>query len=210
MLTISRAEGRHSQKLPRRDFLQIGLLGLLVLALPRWGMCLAAGNDWAGDGLGRAQRCITVFLSGAPSQRDLWDLGRIYWHMLNRLVPPTDQAARAELSEQAYSLLGSSPLVQATDMGEIGQTPRLNTQAGRDHWPKVQSILLAAAGITGASVHGASDRAGVYPVADPVTPDDLGQTILHLLGVPEDFELRDRQGRPVPASRGKVLAKWIS
>lgn len=134
--------------------------------------------------------------------------GRIFWHMRNRLVPPTDQALSALMADLAQRGLLEDTLVVV--MGEFGRTPRLNAQAGRDHWPQVQSILLAGAGITGGSIYGASDRWGAFPTLDAVTPADLGQTILHLLGVPADLELHDHEGRPILASRGQVLPKLFS
>jgi hypothetical protein len=134
--------------------------------------------------------------------------GRIYWHMRQRLLPPTDRALAAlvtDLSERG--LLNDTLLVV---MSEFGRTPRINKDAGRDHWPDAQSILLAGAGISGWSIYGATDRLGARPVDRPVTPPDLGQTLLHLLGVPADFEIHDRLGRPLPASRGHVLHDLIA
>ena len=126
--------------------------------------------------------------------------GRIYWHMRNRLLPPTDQGLSALVTDlDERGLLQDTLLVV---MGEFGRTPRINNVAGRDHWQHAQSILLAGAGITGGAIHGATDRIGAYPMDRPVTPPDLAQTILHLHGVPADLEIRDRQGRSLPASQG--------
>jgi hypothetical protein len=134
--------------------------------------------------------------------------GRIYWHMRNRLVPPTDRGLAALFGDLAERGLLDDTLVVV--MGEFGRTPRINKQAGRDHWPQVQSILLAGAGISGGTIYGASDRYGAFPAVDPVTPPDLGQTILHLLGVPHDLTLFDPQGRAFPASPGNVVAGLFS
>ena len=81
--------------------------------------------------------------------------------------------------------------------------------AGRDHWPDSQSILLSGAGISGGTVHGSTDKHAAFPTVDPVTPPDLGQSILHLLGVPLNLELRDPQGQPILASQGQVDEKLI-
>jgi hypothetical protein len=127
--------------------------------------------------------------------------------MRNRLVPPTDAALSALLTDLDERGLLAETLVVV--LSEFGRTPRINAQAGRDHWPQAQSILLAGAGIPGGTIHGATDQHAAYPVSDPVTPPDLGQTLLHLLGIPDDYELYDPQGRPVPASRGRVLTRLI-
>ena len=58
-------------------------------------------------------------------------------------------------------------------MGEFGRTPKLNTAGGRDHWPRVFSVLLAGGGVPGGQVIGASDAIGEGPADRPVTPADL-------------------------------------
>lgn len=132
-----------------------------------------------------------------------WDShGRLYWHMRNRLAAPADRALAALISDLDERGLYDDTLLLV--MSEFGRTPRFNPDAGRDHWPQAQSILLAGAGITPATVHGRTDRYAAYPVADPVSPPDLAQSLLHLLGVPAELLLRDLQGRPVPASYGRV------
>lgn len=129
--------------------------------------------------------------------------GQIYRHMRQRLFPPTDQALAALYGDLAARGLLEDTLVVC--MAEFGRTPRINAQAGRDHWPQAQSILLAGAGITGGTIYGATDASAAYPVSDPVTPPDLAQTILHLLGVPPELELSDPLGRPLPACRGTAV-----
>jgi uncharacterized protein (DUF1501 family) len=90
-------------------------------------------------------------------------------------------------------------------LGEFGRTPRVNKLGGRDHWPHVQSVLLAGAGVRGGGVYGASDRQGAYAADQPVTPADLIATVLHLLGVPAEFEVLDRMGRTLPACGGRPV-----
>jgi hypothetical protein len=138
-----------------------------------------------------------------------WDShGRLYWHMRNRLAAPADQAIAALISDLAERGLYDDTLLVV--MSEFGRTPRFNPDAGRDHWPQAQSILLAGPSITAGAVHGSTDRYAAYPASDPVTPPDLGQSLLHLLGVPADLLLRDQQGRPVPASTGRVNERLLS
>ena len=173
------------------------------------------GRNLFGQGVLLARRLIeagvrlaTVYwidpTPAGPGGGEYDSHGRIYHHMRQRLVPPTDRALAslfADLSERG--LLDDTLVVV---MSEFGRTPRINKDAGRDHWPQVQSILLAGAGISGGSVYGASDRIAAYPAADPITPADLAQTIFHLLGVPPDLELIDQLGRIVPACRGSQIA----
>jgi hypothetical protein len=134
--------------------------------------------------------------------------GRIYHHYPHRLLPATDRALASLFADLAARGLLAETLVLV--MGEFGRTPRLNAQAGRDHWPQVQSILLAGAGITGGSLYGASDRLAAYPAENPVPAPDLLQTVLHLLGVPADLELHDPLGRPVLACAGRYLPGLVA
>jgi hypothetical protein len=69
----------------------------------------------------------------------------------------------------------------------------------------VQSVVLAGGGVLGGGVYGRSDPLGGYPVEAPVTPADLGATLLHALGIRPDIELHDRTGRPFTASTGTPL-----
>jgi uncharacterized protein (DUF1501 family) len=123
--------------------------------------------------------------------------------MRHRLVPPTDRALSALLGDLSERGLLQDTLVVV--MAEFGRTPRINKDAGRDHWPQAQSILLAGAGTSGGTVYGSTDRHAAFPESSPVTPPDLAQTVLHLLGVPADLELEDPQGRPIRACGGTVV-----
>jgi hypothetical protein len=139
-----------------------------------------------------------------PDDSPVWDTHQNnFAHLRNRLMPPTDQAIACLLEDLHVRGLLDETLVIC--MGEFGRTPRVNRFAGRDHWPFVQSVLLAGAGIRGGTVCGASDRHGAYPADLPITPADLAATILHLLGVPLDLELHDRTGRPLPACLGRPV-----
>jgi hypothetical protein len=137
-----------------------------------------------------------------------WDShGRIYHHLRERLVPPADRALAALFADLDDRGMFDDTLVMV--FGEFGRTPRLNPAGGRDHWPAVQSILMAGAGIPGGTVVGASDRHGAYPAQLPFSPADLAQTVLHLLGVPADLEFCDQQRRPIMACRGAVIPQLL-
>jgi hypothetical protein len=138
-----------------------------------------------------------------------WDShGQIYRHMRERLVAPADRGLAALFADLGERGLLDDTLVVV--MAEFGRSPRLNKDAGRAHWPQVQSVVLAGAGIPGGRVFGTSDRFAAYPATDPVTPPDLAQTVLHLLGVPADLELTDPQGKPVRACQGTAITKLLA
>ncbi len=131
---------------------------------------------------------------------ETWDThGNAFPHLKNFLFPPTDQAVSALLDDlDERGLLESTMVVMA---GEMGRTPRLSTlgkfyqTAGRDHWG-TQSVFFAGGGVQGGRVVGATDKIGAYPVADDQTPENLGATIYHGLGLPRETAWNDPSGRP--------------
>ena len=94
-------------------------------------------------------------------------------------------------------------------MGEMGRTPRINGNAGRDHWTHVYSVLLCGAGIRGGTVHGSSDRQAAFPASHPVEPADICATIYHCLGINSETPIYERNGRPVPIHHGGRPIKAI-
>jgi hypothetical protein len=140
-----------------------------------------------------------------PDDSPVWDTHENNFpHLRNRLAPPADAAIGALLDDLAARGLLDETLVVV--MGEFGRSPRVNSKGGREHWPQVQSILLAGAGIASGTVYGSSDRHGGLPAESPVSPADLTATFLHLLGVPPQTEIQDATGRPFHASEGTVIA----
>ncbi|MEZ6140388.1 MAG: DUF1501 domain-containing protein [Zavarzinella sp.] len=81
--------------------------------------------------------------------------------------------------------------------GEFGRTPRVNANAGRDHYPNVFSAAIAGGGIKGGNVIGASDAKGAFPKLMPVTPQDVLATVYQHLGIDTHAEYMNN-GRPVP------------
>ncbi len=120
------------------------------------------------------------------------------------LLPITEQTLPTLLEDlDARGLLDDTLVVWA---GEFGRSPRINSLAGRDHWPQCYTVLLAGGGVHRGYVHGASDRFGAYPARDPVRPEDLSATLFHLLGIDPHTEVRDPLNRPLPISTGSVIS----
>lgn len=94
-------------------------------------------------------------------------------------------------------------------MGEFGRTPKLNSAGGRDHWPRVFSVLVAGAGVPGGQVVGASDAVGESPVDRPVTPSDLARTVFTILGIDPEREFVTTDGRPVAVNKGGELVEEL-
>ncbi len=132
-----------------------------------------------------------------------WDNhGNIFPTLKNRLLPPLDQGVAALLDDLDATGLLSETLVMV--LGEFGRTPKISN-AGRDHWAPCFSGIFAGAGVQGGQVIGKSDKIGAYPATTPYSPDDIGATVYHVLGVDPASEVRDRQNRPVQLNRGHVI-----
>jgi uncharacterized protein (DUF1501 family) len=119
------------------------------------------------------------------------------------LIPTLDQALSALINDLTERNLLDETLVIV--MGEFGRTPKLNTRGGRDHWPRVFSLVLAGGGVRGGQVIGSSDRVGESPKDDAVTPNDLAFSIYTLLGVDPNSEIYTSDGRPVQINQGGKL-----
>ncbi|MBI3864761.1 MAG: DUF1501 domain-containing protein, partial [Planctomycetia bacterium] len=87
-------------------------------------------------------------------------------------------------------------------MSEMGRTPRINGNAGRDHWTFCYSAVFAGAGIRGGTVYGASDAQAAYVKTNPVSTADLCATIYTALGISPEHRVPDRTNRPVEIAHG--------
>lgn len=121
------------------------------------------------------------------------------------LIPHADQAFSALVTDLHNRGLLDTTLVVM--MGEMGRTPRINNQAGRDHWSQAQSVLFAGGGIRPGRVIGATDRQAAYPTSDPVSVADLLRTIFHLMGIDCDKTYLTPLGRPVPIVSGGTVVR---
>jgi hypothetical protein len=133
-------------------------------------------------------RCVSVSFSDFDTHAD--NFGR-----MRQLLPVVDHALHALVTDlEERGLLGDVVVVA---WGEFGRTPRINKQAGRDHWPEVSPALLAGGGLKGGQVIGATDRQGGRVVSRPVRYQDVFATLYRALGIdPSATTLLDPNGRP--------------
>jgi uncharacterized protein (DUF1501 family) len=82
-------------------------------------------------------------------------------------------------------------------MGEFGRTPKINKDAGRDHWPGAFCVLMAGGGLRMGQMIGATDRNGAYPTTKPYSPGDILATIYQVLGIDWSEAFHDLSGRPI-------------
>jgi len=94
-------------------------------------------------------------------------------------------------------------------MSDFGRTPKINANAGRDHWTFCYSVLFSGAGIKGGTVHGASDGQAAYVKEFPVSTGDICATIYQCLGIAPDLRVLDQGGRPVDVTHGGTPIRAI-
>jgi uncharacterized protein (DUF1501 family) len=166
------------------------------------------GRHTFGQSLLLARRLVEA---GVPvvqanmGQVQNWDShSDIFPTLKKRLLPPLDQAVAALLDDLETSGLIEETLVMM--LGEFGRTPKITGKSpGRDHWAPCFFGLFAGAGVRGGQVIGKSDKIGAYPTTPPYTPDEIGATVYHVLGIDPAVEVRDRQDRPVRLNRGEMI-----
>ena len=83
-------------------------------------------------------------------------------------------------------------------MGEMGRNPKINKDAGRDHWSKAQSVLIAGGGIQNGQIIGSTDKNASEPTSVPVSIADIHRTIYTLLGIDTNKTYYSQDGRPMP------------
>ncbi len=139
---------------------------------------------------------------------DGWDThAKNFPALQGELLPMLDEGLSALLEDLDQRGLFGQTLVVV--MGEFGRTPKINKDAGRDHWGLCQSVLLAGGGIRGGCVVGASDRIGAYPTADVVDPVDVHATLYHCMGLDTEETIQDHLRRPYAVCTGRPIAALV-
>jgi hypothetical protein len=163
------------------------------------------GRNEAGQRLLMARRLVEAGVRMVTLTYAGWDFHSDLTAGMRRQMPAFDQGLAALIQDlDARGLLARTLIMVSS---EFGRTPKINQTAGRDHWPKVFSVLLAGGGIKGGMVYGASNATASEPDSDPVGPEDLATTMYHQLGIIADSELMAPGNRPIEIVDGGQLLK---
>ncbi len=147
-------------------------------------------------------RFVTVNYGG-------WDHHAKIYESLDKKLPEFDQSISALISDMSERGTLSDTLLVV--MGEFGRTPKMNKDAGRDHWGQAGSMLFAGAGVKEGFVLGKTDKNGAYATQRPVTPADVCYTILDTLGVDPRKQLVTPDGRPIEAlDQGELVGELFA
>ena len=134
---------------------------------------------------------------------DAWDTHQKNFSILKQnKLPGFDQTMSALMEDLDNRGLLSETLIVVTS--DRGRTPRVNGNAGRDHWTNCYGSLMAGAGIKGGTVYGVSDSQAAYVKEKPVRPADIVATIYHSLGIDPELRLPDHTNRPVEISQAGI------
>ena len=151
---------------------------------------------------------VTVVDPGVGLSSSGWDLHRrLEWGM-NAACPRMDCAVTA-LIEDLYER-GLDKKVLLVVWGEFGRPPRINKDAGRDHWGELQSVLVAGGGFRCGQVIGSSTSRGEVPKDRRLWPYDMVATIYHHLGINSHQTFNNLAGRPIPVlARGEPIRELL-
>ncbi len=128
---------------------------------------------------------------------------------LKPLLPSVDRTLHAIVTDLERRGLLESTLIMM--MGEFGRGPVINKEAGRDHWPRVMSMVMAGGGLRHGQVIGSTDKRGYEIAGRRIGPPDLAATVFHHLGIDLDTHWLDLEGRPRPivTEGGKPIAELL-
>lgn len=167
------------------------------------------GRNAAGQRLILARRLVESGVRFVSLTYGGWDLHTSIKGGTQSQLPQFDQAFAALIKDLADRGLLDSTLVMVSS--EFGRTPKINGTAGRDHWPKVFSVILAGGGIKKGFVYGTSDATATEPEDDPLTVEDLAMTVYRQLGIDGEKKLMAPGNRPIDIVReGKVRKELIA
>ena len=164
------------------------------------------GRNAAGQRMLLARRLVEGGVRFVSLTYGGWDHHDNIRNGVTNQMPNFDQAFAALVRDLDRRGMLDSTLVLVTT--EFGRTPKINRTAGRDHYPKVFSIVMAGGGIKQGYVHGSTDPTGSEPDNDPLTVPDYAATVYHLLGI--DWEKTLLAGaRPVKIVKDGEVVKGM-
>ena len=159
------------------------------------------GRTPVGQGLLLARRLVEHGVKAVSLWMGGWDThAKNFSSLKEKLLPPLDQGFAALVADlHQRGMLANTLVVQ---VGEFGRTPKVNKDAGRDHWPKAFSVALAGGGLKGGHIIGATDKHAAEVTDHPVTVEDLSATIFTALGVDIHRINHTAEGRPIAIVNG--------
>ena len=165
-----------------------------------------------GKGLGEqlltARRLCEAGCGFVTVQYGGWDMHGNIGQAMKQRSPQMDQAVAAFVQD-VYDR-GQTENILLVISGEFGRTPRINKNAGRDHWAPLSTLALAGGGLQMGQVVGESASKLDVPKSTPITPQDLMATVFHVLGIDQKLQFPSPSGRPTfMVEKGKPIAGLV-
>jgi len=202
------------------DTFQQKAFDLMTSAATRSAFEISAESDSLRDEYGRhslgqscilARRLVEAGVRCVLIDHTNWDTHYSNFSVLkNDLLPHLDSAMSTLFRDLHDRGMLEKTMVLVT--AEFGRTPRINKDAGRDHWGPSTAIAIGGGGIRGGNVVGASDARAEKPATEPYGPEDLAATIYHVLGINPQTLFHTAEGRPIPIvpGEGRVIQPLFS
>lgn len=167
------------------------------------------GRNTAGARMLLARRLVQAGVRLVNLTYGGWDMHNAIVGGFRNQMPAFDQAFSTLIRDLDRSGLLKETLVMVSS--EFGRTPKINAQAGRDHYPKVFSVVLAGGGIKGGYIHGSSNATASEPEEMAMGPEDLFTTVYHCMGIVADKELMAPGDRPIEiVDGGRVIKELLA
>ncbi len=167
------------------------------------------GRNTAGARMLLARRLVQAGVRLVNLTYGGWDMHTGIVGGFRGQMPAFDQAFATLINDLDRTGLLKETLVMVSS--EFGRTPKINAQAGRDHYPKVFSVVLAGGGIKGGYIHGSSNSTASEPEELAMGPEDLFTTVYHCMGIVADKELMAPGDRPIEiVDGGKVIKELLA
>jgi hypothetical protein len=157
----------------------------------------AYGNSNFGRGALLARRLVEAGVSAVEISLGGWDTHNQNFNALSRNQLPTLDKAMGTLVRELVErgMWRNTVLVW---MGDFGRTPRINQNAGRDHWPRCWSVVIGGGALRNGQAYGRTDQDGMAIAENPTTVMDVFATVYRALGIDPATQVRDPIGRPFP------------
>lgn len=167
------------------------------------------GRNTAGARMLLARRLVQAGVRLVNLTYGGWDMHNAIVGGFRNQMPAFDQAFSTLIKDLDRTGLLKETVVMVSS--EFGRTPKINAQAGRDHYPKVFSVVLAGGGIKQGYIHGSSNSTASEPEELAMGPEDLFTTVYHCLGIVADKELMAPGDRPIEiVDGGKVVKELLA
>jgi uncharacterized protein (DUF1501 family) len=167
------------------------------------------GDNNFGRGCLMARRLVEVGVPFVEVNSGGWDLHQGCFTSLQTKLPELDKAFSALVDDLAQRGLLESTVVLC--MGEFGRTPRINGNAGRDHFARAWSVVLGGAAIQGGRAIGKTNADGTGVETDPYSSEDLMATVCQALGISLQTTYQAKNGRPMKiANGGRVIQELFT